>query len=50
MQGLRLAFVIVLREILLLKNNNGLKKSKKRSVNEKKIKPRDLLIFKLKKL
>ena len=39
-----------LREILLWKNNNGLKKGKKRSVNKRKIRLKDLLIFRLKKL
>src|SRR6266480_6679403 len=50
MRGLRLTFAKVLREILLLKNNNGLKKGKKRSVNERKIRLKDLLIFRLEKL
>ena len=50
MRGLRLTFAKVSREILLLKNNNGLKKGKKRSVNERKIRLKDLLIFRLEKL
>jgi len=39
-----------LRDILLWKNNNGLKKGKKRSVNERKIRLKELLIFRLEKL
>ncbi len=49
-RGLRLTFAQVLREILLRKNNNRLKKGKKRSVNERKIRLKELLIFRLKKL
>jgi len=50
MRGLRLTFAQALREILLRKNNNGLKKGKKRSINERKIRLKELLIFRLKKL
>ena len=50
MRGLRLIFTQALREILLWKNNNGLKKGKKRSVNKRKIRLKDLLIFRLEKL
>ena len=47
---MRLTCVKASRERLLLKNNNGLMKGKKRSINKRKRKQKDLLIFRLKKL